>query len=386
MLCKNVVSCRSGLAEHSDYLVDIANADVALWDDHTDDSLYQSVDILTAAHPHSGVGVFGELEKTMGMTWHKENLLNDLSLRPHVKPASTTMYDQMHVFLVNGLVIWELFSFIAAMKHGFQIGYKQLHDFLKPWQWPKDKVKAKVCQVFNEKREASSKEHVKAGASELLSVYQVFRHFVESIVARSGKLARETKSLLSLFRILDALQCMPRGCVSVAEFHAEVVNHMRYWQEAYPDEDHKPKHHMSVHLGKMYERHGMLWNCFVHERKHKTLKKFATTTSNTLNYEQSVSTDLLNAHVEAMSHPEAFNTGCYLVDPRAFINEIRGHRHECVCWELMQVMVIYPRVRICFRLVQYVHNLFVHAWTPPRLCKSCTNLKQIHTLGYITIT
>ena len=159
-------------------------------------------------------------------------------------------------------------------------------------------------------------------------------------MAGSGKLARETKSLLSLFRILDALQCMPRGCVSVAEFHAEVVNHMRYWQEAYPDEDHKPKHHMSVHLGKMYERHGMLWNCFVHERKHKTLKDFATTTSNTLNYEQSVSTDLLNAHVEAMSHPEAFNTGCYLVDPRAFINEIRGHRHECVCWELMQVMVI----------------------------------------------
>ena len=296
------------------------------------------------------------------------------------------MYDQMHVFLVNGLVNWELFSFIAAMKHGFQIGYKQLHDFLKPWQWPKDKVKAKVCQVFNDKREASSKEHVKAGASELLSVYQVFRHFVESIVARSGKLARETKSLLSLFRILDALQRMPRGCVSVAEFHAEVVNHMRYWQEAYPDEDHKPKHHMSVHLGKMYERHGMLWNCFVHERKHKTLKKFATTTSNTVNYEQSVSTDLLNAHVEAMSHPEAFNTGSYLVDPRAFINEIRGHRHECVCWELMQVMVIYPRVRICFRLVQYVHNLFVHAWTPPRLSKSCTNLKQIHTLGYITIT
>ncbi len=39
-----------------------------------------------------------------------------------------------------------------------------LHECLEPWQWPKDKVKAKVCQVFNEKREASSKEHVKAGA------------------------------------------------------------------------------------------------------------------------------------------------------------------------------------------------------------------------------
>ncbi len=49
MLCKNVASCRSGLAEHSDYLVDIANADVALWDDHTDESLCQSVDIPTAA-------------------------------------------------------------------------------------------------------------------------------------------------------------------------------------------------------------------------------------------------------------------------------------------------------------------------------------------------
>ena len=147
------------------------------------------------------------------------------------------------------------------------------HEFLEPWQWPKDKVKAKVCQVFNERREASSKEHVKAGASELLSVYQVFRHFVESIVATSGALVRETKSILSLFRILDALQCMPRGCVTAAEFHAEVVNHMRCWQEAYPDEDSKPKHHMSVHLGKMYERHGTLWNCFVHERKHKTLKK-----------------------------------------------------------------------------------------------------------------
>ena len=49
----------------------------------------------------------------------------------------------------------------------------------------------------------------------------------------------------------------------------------------YNDELWMPKHHYSTHLGEQLRKFGMLASCFVHERKHKMVKRYANDMRNT---------------------------------------------------------------------------------------------------------
>ena len=105
------------MADHADgeYVVDISCTEFARFDLASDATIWECVDRLTAMHGHVGVGVFRELEKVMGISWNSANILNDRPLRAHVKPASSTMYDSMHVFLTNGLCNHEFYLFLQAV-------------------------------------------------------------------------------------------------------------------------------------------------------------------------------------------------------------------------------------------------------------------------------
>ena len=41
-----------------------------------------------------------------------------------------------------------------------------------------------------------------------------------------------------------------------------------------------PKHHLQQHLWKGLQQHEILLNCFVHERRHKLIKKWANSLEN----------------------------------------------------------------------------------------------------------
>ena len=157
--------------------------------------------------------------------------------------------------------------------------------------------------------EAASTETFKAGASEILSIYGVIRHLIEDIVSPSGRLPNECGSIAALCHVIDGIQCIKRELVPHEDLHAAISDHMRLFIRAYPDAGVKPKNHFALHLPAMLKRHGTLWGCWVHERKHKTLKQFATATTNTRAFEETVSVSLLNHHIETMSVPHAFATG-----------------------------------------------------------------------------
>lgn len=44
-------------------------------------------------------------------------------------------------------------------------------------------------------------------------------------------------------------------------------------QACHGDQHVLPKHHLAMHLAMQLQRHGALWTCFVHERRHKILKR-----------------------------------------------------------------------------------------------------------------
>ena len=76
----------------------------------------------------------------------------------------------------------------------------------------------------------------------------------------------------------------------------------------------KPKHHYSMHLPMQLRQHGVLQSCFVLERKHRIVKRFAHNTTNIQHFDRAC-LDFVTWHGlgELGKEPPA---GIRLVDPR----------------------------------------------------------------------
>ena len=136
MLCKNVVLSRLDIAEHGDnYLIDLSCGNTGLFDEHDDTSIYEMVDTLADSHASMNRQEFHTLEKVFGMNYVPQSVLQDKTLRPHILPKSSTMYDWMHVFLVGGLANTEIFQWLQTLK-SCRIGYKEIQGFMAPWHFP----------------------------------------------------------------------------------------------------------------------------------------------------------------------------------------------------------------------------------------------------------
>ena len=66
-----------------------------------------------------------------------------------------------------------------------------------------------------------------------------------------------------------------------------------------------PKHHFMLHIPRQLERFKFLVACFVHERKHKVVKRWAVPlcTGNKRNYERSLLEECTLAHVNSLKNP-----------------------------------------------------------------------------------
>lgn len=65
--------------------------------------------------------------------------------------------------------------------------------------------------MFTPGREKASTETLKAAASELLLVYPLVRHFATTVIAPTGKLVRELRSLMHLCALLDGMAAAKKG-------------------------------------------------------------------------------------------------------------------------------------------------------------------------------
>ena len=137
-------------------------------------------------------------------------------------------------------------------------------------------------------------EDIKCSASECLSVYSVLRLFLlEAMQTQDLHAIRaECDSYLRLCHVLDLLQQVKLGKTTPRALEVAVVAHLSAFKDAYRDTRFLPKHHYSLHLCRMLQRHGTLVSCFCHERKHKEIKRHAQLICNTWSaWERSVMVD-----------------------------------------------------------------------------------------------
>ena len=60
----------------------------------------------------------------------------------------------------------------------------------------------------------------------------------------------------------------------------------------------------------------MLLSCFVHERKHRVVKRYANDVLNTNVFEHTVLSEMVCDHVSQLYNPDIFHFGVGLIDPR----------------------------------------------------------------------
>ncbi len=161
-------------------------------------------------------------------------------------------------------------------------GNQQAHEFVSSFCWPKKwQTSGMTGRNVFEKRTSTSGD-LKCSASELLSVYPVVRLMVlvNCPDYNNHQISSVVRSFLAGCHVLDLLTKTVSGQVTPAELEFAIKTHCQLRLLAHGPTKYQPKMHYVRHLSQQLASHPRLLSCFVHERKHKSLKKFANDSHN----------------------------------------------------------------------------------------------------------
>ena len=146
--------------------------------------------------------------------------------------------------------------------------------------------------IFHAKANNSNLEaqYFSCSASELLTVAPVLNLCFATIVAAQGYCTACVTSLCACLDVVELLVTMKNATVPPALLRDAVTRHVTSRRAAYgPDIDaNAMKLHMTQHLAGMLEDVGALYSCWVQERHHRLLTKYAGQRKNTASYERGV--------------------------------------------------------------------------------------------------
>ena len=314
IFCWNIVAARSGLPEvdSTGNLVPHTCTDVSKLKLRSDADFAGAAQMLVRERPLRTVGNFKTLEQSLGVNYDPEGMLFDPNCP--LKPVSSTMYDWLHCYLVNGIFQTEVNLFLPALvravgNHGVVVQY--LRSFNAPAEY-RSNLKGAI-DAFEKSR---TKDGWKPSASEALCVYPILRVLTLETAFQDDGQKLMASCFMLLCRVLDLLSCIGKDmAVDVDQLEGLIVRHLDSFKGSYGSDDMVPKHHYVLHLMPLLRRHGQLISCFTHERKHKSLKLFANQISNAGSwFEKSVLREV--THSSMISLQNFTPSGVWLVNGR----------------------------------------------------------------------
>lgn len=215
---------------------------------------------------------FGEFQSNIGFfNWAPRGVLRDLQLRENFQPITATCFDPMHIYFVNGLFHLEV-TLLLSVLYTDGIKREQIHIFLQDWNWP-----AAVRDRGSTGKNLFAKKvdgDFKSSAREALALYPVLRIFISEL-PRSSISTPAIKSFLALCLVLDDIRLASAGAIDAAVLLEHIRAHLKAFQLAHGLDRFLPKANFSLHLPDQLAKHGVLMQCFTHERRHKEIKKYA---------------------------------------------------------------------------------------------------------------
>ena len=158
-----------------------------------------------------------ERQHATGLKFHAETLLFDLALRTHVRPASTTQGDAMHILLSNGLFNSDVMHLLKWMKASLlhrkndPTPLSSARRFYEDGGWT-SAIPNPLAGISETREKHSSDDLLKCSASEGLTVYPLLRAFVVSVYGdQAGE--PQVRAFLLLCRILDEISMLIKGSI-----------------------------------------------------------------------------------------------------------------------------------------------------------------------------
>ena len=331
MFCRNAVLHRSGLHndDPSGYLVSMVNPYFSKLVLHTDASFKEAFQTLALQHGTIAPGDFIKLEQCLGMRYNSMGLMASQTLSAELNPISGTMFDWMHVYCVNGIVNLECGLLLHCLSQS-GVSHRHIHAYTQRLVWP-FYAGGKGCtgkDVFKKRGSAAANESLKCSASEILAIYSPLRSFLMSHVqpGDDNVLAKAIQSYFCLARVLDMLTALSKGGITATQLKDAIELHLVSFLQVYDPEWIIPKHHFALHLHRSYQNHSVLVSCWVHERKHKEVKRYANNLSNTSShFESNILESVLQVQLNTLSDPWEFpSADVVLASPRPASEEVRG--------------------------------------------------------------
>eukprot|EP00439_Symbiodinium_sp_Y106_P022211 s703_g2.t1 len=179
--------------------------------------------------------------------------------------------------------------------------------------WPA-RIRGGASKDLLHKRGAS-RDTLKCSASEALNFMVALRAYLTLFVLPTctDALGRSCRAWLALVAVIEKLQAVASA---PAELQRLIVEQPEL-AKACRTEWWIPKCHLALHLPLQLSKHGFLQSCFVHERKHKHVKKAGNQILDTSKaFEKSILDDVLYGHLEALNNEAMLpNEGAQLLEP-----------------------------------------------------------------------
>jgi hypothetical protein len=295
----NVVSKGSGLTQFDGSVVDITCSNHALFQTATAAHVADAVDVVLEAARRVSTGrmtktKFDQLQKVCGLNASPDGVLADIELRQYFDAVKVTVVDWLHSALQDGTINVEAFLLVSACE---ELGLTTMTDleayFKYSWHFPAAfRAKGRsLYQVFDACR-CPAQDRIKCTATEMLGVYGLLRHFVQTRLGNSNEIAAQRSSFEAACKTMDIIKAAKHQDIAMEQaaslLKPAIDDHMRKHLAVYGTDYIKPKHHWMYDVAEQFETHPFVLDCFIIERLHLRVKASAEAVHDTTTFERSV--------------------------------------------------------------------------------------------------
>ncbi|CAE7403075.1 unnamed protein product [Symbiodinium natans] len=307
LLCRNVVLRRYAPPDMHDPLVQHTCWDARKFLMHTQQSLQEMARYLAQENAVLSKAQLKDLQTRLGFNFAPHGVLASQELMAKVNIPDSLCFDYMHIYYVSGLWHQESNLLLRRLWQGGVCKASDIHNFFQDFVWPSrlGSKGAGARNIFESLNK--SDDELKSSASEALSAYPVLRLFLSDLLQAPGLpegVQAAVKCYLLLARVLDwlCLAAEDGGSRHADKLRQAIEAHAKAFSHVYGEDAALPKLHMAIHLPKMLQHHTQLLSCWVHERRHKELKRFANQQMNSkTGTERSLMEEMLLCHREDLS-------------------------------------------------------------------------------------
>lgn len=311
--CKNIFVQRAGAGVENDpYIRDLTTPRFRELDLHTDESIFEMVDMLRNGKERLTVAEFKTLQQALGLNFNADGLLFDPQIRGIVSPATGTFWDWMHVLLSNGVAGLEVHQLLCAVRlEG--IGLEDVDALVSNFIVPKGRT-GLTGNFFQSRMRDSADGSIRAFASEFFLILPLLRFFCEEVLVPARRLQQHIRCFMLLCQIVAMCKSGNAVLSRLEELQGMIEDHHSLFVALYPGSV-RPKLHYLLHIPDVFRRLRANVSCFVTERKHRVAKGLAAHTFR--HFERTMTIDILNHHVHEFLSGERLVDG-RLENPKAF--------------------------------------------------------------------